>query len=259
MLRSYAGLRVALRPGRRAWLQFAEGRRHGEPSRADGGQQATNKTHGKGEENGLGKQLGGELEGKGQVGKSLKIHGGGGQPIQWKNGKTGDPAADEGNEKRFDREGNYDRSSAESESAHGGDLPAALGNGGIHRIERAENRTDGHDHRNKPARYRDERSHACGLLSGVVDFAGYVDVQTRIAGERVLQLLKRGRRSAVHRNGLRKSVRTFIGAVGEAGVAPNFGIEGAAAHLENAHDCPAYATEPNGASQGQPRISRSCV
>src|SRR5260370_28746041 len=125
-MRRYAGLRVALRPGRRAWLEFAEGRCHWEPGRADGGQQATNKTHGKGKENTLRKQFGGDLEGKGQVGKSLKIHGAGGQPIQGENGKTGDPAADEGNEKRFDREGNYDRGSAESESAHGGGLPAAL-------------------------------------------------------------------------------------------------------------------------------------
>src|SRR5260370_27113292 len=139
MLRSYAGLRVALRPGRRAWLQFAEGRRHGEPSRADGGQQATNKTHGKGEENTLRKQFGGDLEGKGQVGKSLKIHGAGSQAVQGKNSKTGDPAADEGNEKRFDRAGNYDRSSAESESTQGGDLPAARGDGGIHGIALAYN------------------------------------------------------------------------------------------------------------------------
>src|SRR5258707_2668073 len=54
----------------------------------------------------LRKQFGGDLEGKGQVGKSLKIHGAGSQAVQGKHGKTGDPAADEGNEKRFDREGN---------------------------------------------------------------------------------------------------------------------------------------------------------
>src|SRR5216684_7547485 len=149
---------------RRAWLELAEGRRYGEPRCADGGQQATNKTHGKGKENTLRQQFGCDLEGKGQVGKSLKIHGAGGQPIQWKNGKTGDPPADEGNEKRFDGEGNYDRGSAEPESTHGSDLPAALGNGGIHRIERAENRTDGHDSGNKAAQYGDERSHACGLF-----------------------------------------------------------------------------------------------
>src|SRR5713226_7847425 len=115
----------------RAWLEVPEGRRNGEPRRADGGQQATNMPHGKGEENTLRKQFGGDLEGKGQVGKSLKIHGAGSQAVQGKHGKTGDPAADDGNEKRFDREGNYDRSSAESESAHGGDLPPALGDGGI--------------------------------------------------------------------------------------------------------------------------------
>src|SRR6266852_9192377 len=126
------GLTRCAQTRRRAWLEFAEGRRHGEPRRADGGQQATNQTHGKGKENTLRKQFGGDLEGKGQVGKSLKIHGAGGQAVQGKNGKTADPAANEGNEKRFDREGNYDRGSAESESAHGGDLPAALGDGGIH-------------------------------------------------------------------------------------------------------------------------------
>src|SRR4029077_4493382 len=123
----------------------------------------------------------------------------------------------------------------------------------------AENRTDGHDARNKPAQYRDERSHACGLFRVVVNFAGNVDVQTRIAGQRVLQLLKSGRRSEVHGNGLRKRVGTFRGAVEEVSVAPNFGIEGAAARVENAYDLPAYATEPNGASQGQSRIGRSGV
>ena len=40
------------------------------------------------------------------------------------------------------------------------------------------------------------------------------------------------------------------------GVAPNFGIEGTATRIENAHDLPACATEPNGVSQSQARIGR---
>src|SRR5258707_384322 len=235
-------------------LEFAEGCRHGEPRCADGGQQATNETHGKGKENTLRKQFGGDLEGEGQVGKSLKIHGACGQPIQWKNGKTADPAANEGNEKRFDREGNYDRGSAESECAHGGDLPAALGYSGIHRIQRAENRADGHDDGNGPAQSRDEGSHARGLFRVVVDFAGYVDVQTRIASKRVLQLLKGNRRSQVCRHGLRNSVRAIIGAVKKVGVAPDFGVKGTTARVENSHDLPTYGTKSNGVSQSQARI-----
>src|SRR5260370_16874955 len=95
--------------------------------------------------------------------------------------KEADPPADEGNEKRFDGEGNYDRGSAEPESTHGSDLPAALGNGGIHGIQRAENRTDGHDSGNKPAQYGAERSHPCGLFTVEVTFPDYADVQTRLA------------------------------------------------------------------------------
>src|SRR4029077_10980531 len=232
-------------------LEFAEGTRDGAAGCTDSGQQATNETHGESEENALYEQFGCDLEGESKVGKSLKIHGAGGQAIEGKNSETADPASDERDEKRFDQEGSDDRGSAKSESAHGGDFASTFSHGGIHGIQRAENRTEGHDQGDKPAQSGDEQGHAGGLFSVVVDFASHVDIQTRIGGERVLQLFKGGRRSEVHCNGLGQSVRTVIGGVKKGGAPPNLGIEGTATRIENAHDLPTYATEPNCVPQSQ--------
>src|SRR4029077_415885 len=108
---------------------------------------------------------------------------------------------------------------------------------------------------NEPAQDGDERGHARGLFSVVIDFAGHVDIQARIGGERVLQLLEGRRRSEVHGHRLGDSVRTVIGAVEKVGIAPNFGIEGAATRVERAYHFPTYCTEGDCASQSQTRIS----
>src|SRR6266478_6963456 len=237
-------------------LQFAEGTRDGAAGCTDSGQQATNETHGESEDDTLYKQFGRDLEGEGKVGKSLKIHRACGQAVERENAGGTDGAADEGNQERFNEEGKNDGRAAKPQGAHGGDFASTFSHGGIHGIQRAENSTDGHDQGDEPAQNGDELGHAGGLFRVVVDFASYVDIQTRIGGERVLQLLKGGRRSKVHGNGLGQIVRTVIGAVKKVGVAPNFGIKGTATRIENAHDLPTCATEPNGASQSQARIGR---
>src|ERR1700680_2224998 len=183
---AYVVKAAARPPHSKSGLQFAEGTRDRAGGCADSGQQATNDTHGESEENAFYKQFGCDLEGEGQVGESLKIHGAGGQAVEGKNGETGDGAADKRDEQRFDEEGNDDRGSAESERAHGGDFPSTLSHSGIHGIQGAEDRTDGHDCGDKPAQDGYERGHARGLFSVVIDFARYVDIQTRIGGERVL-------------------------------------------------------------------------
>src|SRR6266513_487912 len=231
--------------GMRLPLQFAEGWGH-----------ATEDAHNHSEENAHPKKIKGDLEGECQVGKSLKIHGAGGQAVEGQNGEAAKQTANQRNQQGFNEKGEYDVPGVEAECAHGGNFTAAFGDGGVHGVEGAKDRADGHDQRDEPAKYGDELGHARRLLSVVVDFASYVHTQARIGGESVSQLLKGGRGSEVHGNGLRKSVGTLIGAIQEVGVAPNLGIEGASTGVKDAHHLPTYAAETNCASQSQARIGR---
>src|SRR5260370_32210726 len=139
-------------------LQFAKSGGHGQPRGANGGQEATDEAHSKGEENTLHEQFGCDFEGKGKVGKSLKIDGAGGQAVEGKNSETTEPAPDKSDEQRFDEKGENDRSCAETKSTHGRDFASTFGHGGIHGIERAENRADRHDQRDQPTQNGDELS-----------------------------------------------------------------------------------------------------
>src|SRR2546426_3827091 len=87
----------------------------------------------------------------------------------------------------FRSKGEDDVPRVKAQRAHGGDFAAALGDGGVHGVEGAKDRADGHDRRYKSPKNGDERGHVCGLLGVVVDFAGYVYIQTRIGSERILQ------------------------------------------------------------------------
>ncbi len=82
-------------------LQFAEGCGHGTACSADCGGHATEDTHDQSEENAHPKKIKGDLEGEGQVGKSLKIHGAGGQAVEGQNGEAANEAANKRNQEGF--------------------------------------------------------------------------------------------------------------------------------------------------------------
>src|SRR4029077_15472243 len=150
--------------------------------------------------------------------------GAGGQSVERQNGEAPEDAADKRNQQSFKEKGEDDAPRVEPDRTHGGNFAAAFGDGGVHGVEGAKDRADSHDRRDKSAQYGNELGHARGLLGVIVDFAVYIDIQTRIGGESVLQFLKSSGRSEMHGNGLGKSVRTIVGAVQEMGVAPHFGI-----------------------------------
>src|SRR5260370_2970449 len=231
-------------------LQFAAGCGYGTARGANRRGHAAEDTHDQSEENAHPKKIKGDLKGEGQVGKSLKIYGAGGQAVQGQNGEAAKETASKRNQKGFKEKGEDDVPGVEAERAHGGNFTAAFGDGGVHGVEVAKNRTKRHDPRYKTDQNGDELGHACGLFGVVVDFASYVHIQTPIGGECILQLLKGGRRSEVHGNGLRKSFGPRgVGCVEETGVAPNFGIKRTATRIESADDLPTCATEPNCVSQ----------
>src|SRR6266567_7522489 len=79
-------------------LQFAEGGRHGTLRGANGRGHAAEDTHDQSEEHAHPKKIKGDLEGEGQVGKSLKIHGAGGQDVEGQNGEAANEAANKRNQ-----------------------------------------------------------------------------------------------------------------------------------------------------------------
>src|SRR5437588_8099270 len=157
-------------------LQFAEGCGHGTACSADCGGHATEDTHDQSEENAHPKKIKGDLEGEGQVRKSLKIHGAGSQTVEGQNGEAAKEAANKGNQQGFKQKGEDDAPRVEAERTHGGNFAASFGDGGVHGVEGAKNRADGHDQRHEPAQDGDELGHARGLLGVVVELAGYVDI-----------------------------------------------------------------------------------
>ena len=173
----------------------------------------------------------------------MPVHGGGGQAVERKYGYAADCAADEGDQQGFDHEGEDHGGGAEAKGAHGGDFAAAFGDRGVHGVESAEDCADGHDARDQAAEDRDQLRHARGLLGVVVDFAADIDRQARVGGDGVLELLQRVGRSKVHGDGLEDIAGALVDVVEHAGVAPDFGIEGAAAGVEYADHFPLAATE----------------
>src|SRR3989441_10844874 len=82
-------------------LQFAEGGCHGTLRGANGRGHAAEDTHDQSEEHAHPKKIKGDLEGEGQVGKSLKIHGAGGQAVEGQNGEAANEAANKRNQEGF--------------------------------------------------------------------------------------------------------------------------------------------------------------
>ena len=111
------------------------------------------------------------------------------RPLSGSTATTADEPADERYEQRFDHEGEDHRGGAEAQGAHGGDFAAAFGDRGVHRVERAEDRADGHDAGDQAAENGDELGHARGLFGVVVDLAAHVHVQARVGRDGVLELL----------------------------------------------------------------------
>src|SRR2546422_6256918 len=163
--------------GMRLSLQFAEGGGHGPARGADGRGHATEDAHNHSEENAHPKKIKGDLEGEGQVGKSLKIHSAGSQAVEGQNREAAQQAANKRNQEGFKEKREDDVPGVEAECAHGGNFTAAFGDGGVHGIEGAKDRADGHDQRDEPPQSRYELGHARGLLRVVVDFAGYIYIQ----------------------------------------------------------------------------------
>src|SRR5262250_940503 len=126
-------------------LQFAEGDGDGTRCSANRGWEPTEQAHQQSEDDTGDKQTSGDAEGKRQVGESLPVHRASSEAIERENGETADGSANEGNEQSFDEERKNDSSGAETKSAHGGNFTAALGHRGIHGVERAEDRTYGHN------------------------------------------------------------------------------------------------------------------
>src|SRR6266571_6139150 len=101
----------------------------------NGGKKAAGYPHSESEDNPPKKQVGRDLERKSQMRESLPVHRSRGKTIEWQNGGTAERASHEGNEHGFNQEGEHHGEGAETESPHGGDFAAALGDRGIHGVE----------------------------------------------------------------------------------------------------------------------------
>src|SRR5580698_9788604 len=136
-------------------------------------------------------------------------------------------------------------------SAHGGNFATALGHRGVHGIERAENRADGHDECDQAAEDGDEARHGGGLLGVVINFTEHIQIQARVGADGILELLQSGRGSEVHRGRLIDVGGALVHVVEYARVRPYLGIERAAARVKNADDAPVAAAELHGIAKRQ--------
>ena len=98
------------------------------------------------------------------MGECLPVHGAGGEAVEWEHGETTHQAAHKRDQKGFEQKGRDDACRSETKRAHRGDFPAALGNRGIHGVQRAKDGADGHDSRDESAKNGDELGHPRGLL-----------------------------------------------------------------------------------------------
>ena len=93
------------------------------------------------------------------------------RPLSGRTARQADYAADERNEQSLEEKRDDDAESAEADRAHGGDFAGALGDGGIHGVERAEHRADAHDDSNQGAQDGDQGGEAARLLLVVIELA----------------------------------------------------------------------------------------
>src|SRR5216683_3186501 len=143
----------------------------------------------------------------------------------------------------------------DADGADGGDFAAAFGDRGIHGVERAEDGADGHDGGHESTENGNELGHARGLLGVVVDFAADIDVEARVGGDSVFELLQGIGGREMDGDGLEDVGGALVDVIEDARVAPDFGIEGAAAGIEHADDLPMAAAEINGVADGQTGIA----
>ena len=67
------------------------------------------------------------------------------RPLSGRTARQPMTSADEGDEERLDQEREDDGGGAETEGAHGSDFAAAFGDRGVHGVESAKDRANGHD------------------------------------------------------------------------------------------------------------------
>src|ERR1019366_10826866 len=126
----------------------------------------------------------------------------------------------------------------ETKRPHSGDLAPAFRDGGVHRVERPENGTNGHYRRDQSTEHTDEGGHGARLFFVVVEFALYLHCQARIGGDGILELVISLRRLEVHGERLEAVLRTLVDLVKDCAVAPKLGVEGAAPGVKHTNDHP---------------------
>src|SRR5277367_4502818 len=193
------------------------------------------------------------------MGESLHVHGAGGEAVQRQNKNATHDAADERDDQGFKYERDGDAAAGKTDGAHGGNFSGTFGDGGVHGVERADYSADAHDERDEGAQNRDEPSQDHGLARVVVGFGLDFDGEARVGGQRIFQLGERGWRGEPHRDGLKKIFGAFVDLIDDAAVGPNFGVESAAAGVENADDIPGTAAECRGLAEFEAGVSGSDI
>jgi len=97
------------------------------------------------------------------------------------------------------------------------------------------------------------------LLRVIVNLADSVDVELRVGGNRILERLEGRGRIEVDGGGLKNVGRAQQDLVEDFGVAPDFGVEGRAARIEDADDLPVAPAKIDGIADGQPGIGFGSV
>ena len=183
------------------------------------------------------------------------------RPFSGRTARQPNNSAKERNQQGLEQEREDHVPGGEADGAHGGDFAATFGDRGVHGVERAENRANGHDRGNESTQHGDELGHGGGLLGVVVNFAIDVDIHARIGSDSVLELLKSGGRSQMNGGGLKDIGRAFEDFVEDLGVAPDFGVESGAARVKDADNFPMAAGKINFVADGEARSRfsrRSC-
>src|SRR5260370_1207979 len=187
--------------------------------------------------------------------EGLKVQRAGGDAVDRKYRQAAKSSSCGGDQQRLNGEGGDDAGCAKTDGTHAGNLPGALGHGGIHGVERAKHSSNSHDEGNHSSEELDHPCEDCRLRGVIVTLVAYVHVHAWIRADCILELLQTARRCQVHSYRLERVLRAVIDLVENRGIAPDFGIKGRTACVEDSDDAPGSSAERDAVAEREPGVS----
>ena len=216
------------------------------------GKQAADQADGQRDHDSRHQQRRGHLEGEGDLAEALPVERRGLEAVEAEVGHgPADHGAEQGDHQRFAEDREDDRAAPEAERPQGGDLAGARRHRVVHRVERAEDGAERHQHGDEAAEAADQQGQGLGLVGVVLALAHHLDVQPRVGRQGVLEAgERRGRlQQGMHRL---EGVAAPVGRLQDAGVAPDLRLGEAAAVAEDAHHGPLVLAPAQGAAEVEP-------